>query len=109
MISRTILSTGILLAPADANTTVTSDASSAPPSAAPAAGAAAATATGAAADTPNFSSIAFTSSAASIRVNFSIDSKIVSTLLILLSFQYYLSFKHSALCFLFSNGVNCSD
>ena len=47
-----------------------------------AAAGAAATATGAAAETPNFSSIAFTNSAASKSVNFSIDSKIDSTLLI---------------------------
>ena len=50
-----------------------------------AAGAAAATATGAAAETPNFSSIALTNSDASNKVNFSICSKIVSTLLMILS------------------------
>ena len=80
VIALTSFNTAILLAPADAKITFTSEASSA--AASPAAGAAA-TATGAAADTPNFSSIAFTNSAASNKVNFSIDSKIVSTLLII--------------------------
>ena len=45
-----------------------------------------ATATGAAADTPNFSSIAFTNSAASNNVNFSIDSKIASILIVISPF-----------------------
>ena len=82
VIALTSFNTAILLAPAEANTTVTS-ASAASSAAAPAAAGAAATATGAAADTPNFYSIAFTNSAASNKVNFSIDSKIVSTLLII--------------------------
>ena len=55
---------------------------------------AAATATGAAADTPNFSSIAFTNSAASNKVNFSIDSKIDSTLMIFLLFYFLLLTIH---------------
>ena len=81
VIALTSFNTAILLAPAEAKITLTSDASSA--AASPAAAGAAATATGAAADTPNFYSIAFTNSAASNKVNFSIDSKIVSTLLII--------------------------
>ena len=57
-------------------------------SAGAAAAGAAATATGAAADTPNFSSIALTNSAASNNVNFSIDSKIDSTLIVFLLYNF---------------------
>jgi hypothetical protein len=73
-----------LLAPADESTTDTSLEVSSAAASPPAAGAAA-TATGAAADTPNLSSIAFTNSDASKSVNFSIDSKIDVTLLIVIS------------------------
>ena len=74
VIALTSLRTAIFLsAGTEAKITFTSEASS---SAGAAAAGAAATATGAAAETPNFSSIALTNSAASNKVNFSIDSKI---------------------------------
>ena len=88
MIARTSLRTAIFLsAGTDAKITFTSEAASSA-GAAPAAAGAAATATGAAADTPNFSSIAFTNSAASNNVNFSIDSKIDSTLILFLLYSF---------------------
>jgi hypothetical protein len=77
---RTSLITAIFFASSKAfNITVNSVFSSSPP-AAPAAGAAAATATGAAAETPNFYSIALTSSEISRTVLEAIASKISSLL-----------------------------
>ena len=73
--SRTALMTLIFLSPAAARTTVNSVFSS-PPAAAGAAPPTAATATGAAALTPNYSSIALTSSESSRTVMFSMASRI---------------------------------
>ena len=68
--------------------------------------------TGAAADTPNFSSIAFTNSAASNNVNFSIDSKIASILIVFLLYSNLScnTFSFVILCgFLISNCCNSSN
>src|SRR5579875_3256663 len=79
VIARTALITSTFFSPAAASTTVNSVFSSAAAAPPPAAGAAA-TATGAAADTPNFSSIALTSSITSTRVLDEIASMICSLL-----------------------------
>ena len=85
MIPLTSLRTAIFLS-AGTEAKITFTSASASSAGAAAAAGAAATATGAAADTPNFSSIAFTNSAASNNVNFSIDSKIASILIVISPF-----------------------